>query len=419
MKLRSHDLEDPEEIKKLQDRGVREIMARAYKVPFYRKKFDEAGLKPSDFKEASDLVKFPLTTKEEIRNWMLEETEKEGWDPDKWVASSTSGSTGIPLTTYLTPQENAMVTANWLRLLMLTGYDPVKDSTLAFKDPKLAAARKGGRDSIVQKLGFAKRNLYSFFSDGKTILNILNGEKPDLFYLQRSKLEQMLMYAKKEGIKVFKPKIVCIIGENVDPATEILMEKYFPGRGCSTYGSQETGACTITKRGTFHDHVITADTHVVLVLDKDNKPADEGKMVITNLFIKSFPIINYDIGDSAVVVEKNGVRYLKDIYGKKNDNEMLRFPDGSTIACYSLYSIMELRTDIMQFCFVQDEPYHMEVQLVEDEERSPGRDVIEKEILKGLEDVLEGRDVEISFNWLDEIPPDANGKRRFVVSKVK
>ena len=55
MKLRSHDLEDPEEIKKLQDRGVREIMTRAYKVPFYRKKFDEAGLKPSDFKEASDL----------------------------------------------------------------------------------------------------------------------------------------------------------------------------------------------------------------------------------------------------------------------------------------------------------------------------------------------------------------------------
>ena len=36
-------------------------------VPHYRKKFDEAGVRPEDFRDLPDLQKFPFTTKQDLR----------------------------------------------------------------------------------------------------------------------------------------------------------------------------------------------------------------------------------------------------------------------------------------------------------------------------------------------------------------
>ena len=62
--------------KRAQDRRVRKLMKAAYKIPFYRKRFEEVGLKPEDFKCADDLYKFPILTKDELRAWMDEEVDK-------------------------------------------------------------------------------------------------------------------------------------------------------------------------------------------------------------------------------------------------------------------------------------------------------------------------------------------------------
>ncbi|HAP32123.1 MAG TPA: phenylacetate--CoA ligase, partial [Firmicutes bacterium] len=36
--------------------------------PFYRRKFDQLGLKPGDIRELDDIVNLPVTTKEELRD---------------------------------------------------------------------------------------------------------------------------------------------------------------------------------------------------------------------------------------------------------------------------------------------------------------------------------------------------------------
>lgn len=98
---------------KKQNRKLRKLMKRAYELPFYRKKFDTAGLKPKDIKNREDLVKFPILTKNEIKEWLtpLVDSEKE-----RMHIVSTSGSTGTPLKTIVSPRENAFLTANWLRI---------------------------------------------------------------------------------------------------------------------------------------------------------------------------------------------------------------------------------------------------------------------------------------------------------------
>jgi phenylacetate-CoA ligase len=53
---------------KFQGERLRSLVERVYaRVPFYRKKMDAAGVKPSDIKGIEDIVKLPFTTKDEMR----------------------------------------------------------------------------------------------------------------------------------------------------------------------------------------------------------------------------------------------------------------------------------------------------------------------------------------------------------------
>ena len=62
-------------VMRTQDKRVRKLVKRAYEIPFYRKRFDEAGVKPEDIRTGDDLSKLPLLTKDELRAWMNEEAK--------------------------------------------------------------------------------------------------------------------------------------------------------------------------------------------------------------------------------------------------------------------------------------------------------------------------------------------------------
>jgi phenylacetate-CoA ligase len=55
-------------LRRLQGERLKETVRRAYEcVPFYRRKFDEAGVHPSQINSIDDIVKLPFTTKEDFR----------------------------------------------------------------------------------------------------------------------------------------------------------------------------------------------------------------------------------------------------------------------------------------------------------------------------------------------------------------
>ena len=58
-----------EEIRKIQDERLVKTVKHVYQnVEMYRKRMDEAGIKPEDIKSASDLSKLPFTTKQDLRD---------------------------------------------------------------------------------------------------------------------------------------------------------------------------------------------------------------------------------------------------------------------------------------------------------------------------------------------------------------
>ena len=62
-------------VMRTQDRRVRKLVKKAYKIPFYKERFDKAGVKPEDIRTGDDLSKLPLLTKDELRAWMNEEAK--------------------------------------------------------------------------------------------------------------------------------------------------------------------------------------------------------------------------------------------------------------------------------------------------------------------------------------------------------
>ncbi len=58
-----------EDLEQLQLERLQSTLSRVYmNVPFYKRKFDELGIDPDDFRSLEDLMKLPFTTKEDLRN---------------------------------------------------------------------------------------------------------------------------------------------------------------------------------------------------------------------------------------------------------------------------------------------------------------------------------------------------------------
>ena len=56
--------EDFTRMLRIQNRRVKKLVRTAYEIPFYRERFDRAGVTPDDINTAEDLAKLPLLTKE-------------------------------------------------------------------------------------------------------------------------------------------------------------------------------------------------------------------------------------------------------------------------------------------------------------------------------------------------------------------
>lgn len=60
----------PKELKRIQQQKIRKIVHYAYRnVPFYRKRLDEAGVKPGSIRTLDDVGKIPFTVKTDLRDY--------------------------------------------------------------------------------------------------------------------------------------------------------------------------------------------------------------------------------------------------------------------------------------------------------------------------------------------------------------
>lgn len=402
---------DPKKIKRKQNRNVHRLMKAAYEIPFYRKRFDENHLTPDDFHCSEDLVKFPVTTKADLRLWMKEMYDTHPETRDSWDATSTSGSTGVPLRLYQSQREHACANASWIRTLMSFGYDPFFGKMISFESSY--RTEKKQHDSILQKFGILQRRKLSekrCVGDGmREVIAELNHYAPDLICLRKNCIVRIALYAQEHNITIRQPKWYIPVSEMVDEMTRSILEKTFGPGLVDAYGCDETGSCLVKRPGNDYYDACN-DTHVVNIYNEDNQLSNDGKVILTTLYKHDFPIINYDVGDIASSYIKDGIRYVTKIHGRLND--MVKHENGDQTSVLELRKIPNGITGIAQFRYVQDSFHDLRVELVRDpQDLTYSNEEITAFFMQKLT-TLYGDEFRIQIEWLDVIPPDPNGKLR-------
>lgn len=395
----------------LQEKRLHKLMKRAYKIPFYRERFDRAGVKPEDIRTGDDLAKLPVLTKDELREWMAGEVNKPQYKD--WIVDTTSGSTGKPLSIMMSPREKAYMKSNWLRVMRVCGYNPFTGKTMTRVNAHDENA--GGRDTILQRFGILRRAYLDQYAPEEELIEQINEYKPDFLYLNKSELMRLVLYSKRTGTPIYHPKFYDPISERIsENDRKLFIEILGPGL-VDAYGSAETGSCLLRMKGK-KNYIIHFDSFVVNVLDDEGNLAEEGRLIITPLYKTDMPLINYQIGDSAVSKTKNGLRYVTDIKGRMND--YFYYENGEVTSFFEVTPVIAHCSDILQIRFIEETYDLIHVQIVRDEKAKMSREEIEEYVSVNLNKIFK-KPFKFEFEWLDAIPPDPNGKLRMIVSKVK
>lgn len=396
--------------KKVESDNLKKTMEIAYNIPFYKKRFDEAGVKPEDIKTAEDLRKLPLLTKKEFRLWMDEERQKE--ENRFCMKSYTSGSTGLPMTILFSPREYATDIANIVRAWKVAGYNAFTGKTLTRISDHSESI---GYKTLVQRLGILRREYVKQFAPEEEVIRTINTYKPTLLQMNKSELMRIAVYSKRQGVEVYKPKFYMPLGENIDDlALKTLTEVYGDGL-ISCYGCAEMGTVCERIPGRT-DFLIFGDIAAINIYDDHNQLANEGRIILTTLYRDRFPLINYEVGDRGILDRTEDRAYLVKIWGRQDD--VLKFRNGKTTAYTSLWPIVARCEDILQVRFIQKSYERIVVQIVQ----SPVSRRPHAEIESFLNEELQKKcwdKVCFEFDWMDVIPPDPNGKIRMIVNQME
>ena len=410
LKFREYDKAANKKREQIRNKNLHKMIEEAYKIPFYRRRFDEAGITPADIRTREDLTKLPVLTKEEYRQWMLEEIDKE--ENRACMIMETSGSSGKPLEVLNTPFEYAKDVANILRSWLVCGANPFWLKTITEADD---SSETVGYKTFIQKLGILRREIINENDDEQNIINFINEYKPNILRMYKSELVRVGIYAKKKHIKMHKPDYYVVLGENVDEVSErVLREMY--GKGLiNLYGCVEAGGIAVRRPGNNYYEVFE-DAVALNIYDENNKLSDKGRVIMSTLYKNKFPLINYDLKDMAEVEKTDRGLVIKEILGRTDDDVV--YSDGTSTGWIRLWHIACEQQDLLQIHMIQKSYSSIVIQLVKDDASSKSEKQIEEELTKELNTEFKGR-LEIEYQWLDTIPTDENGKTKLIEKVFK
>jgi phenylacetate-coenzyme A ligase PaaK-like adenylate-forming protein len=162
-------------------------------------------------------------------------------------------------------------------------------------------------------------------------------------------------------------------------------------------------------------YAVHNDSFVVNVIDDEGKLARRGRVIITPLFKTDLPLINYEVGDRAVMRTSQGVHFITEVEGRLND--YFRYEDGRVTSFFEVTPVIAHCPDILQIRFIQKSWDLIHVQIVRDQEAKMTEAQLEEYLVTSLNRIFK-KPFSFEFEWMQVIPPDPNGKLRMIVCET-
>ena len=403
------------ELERLQWVRLRRLIRHCYqKVPYYRKLFQSAGLKPDDIRGLSDLKLIPITTKQTLRHAPPEDVLPDGIRPRRSFERRTSGSTGTPIFFVLTPREKDAQDVVLARALMENGLR-LADVRAMFYAPSHITMEK----RWFRRLGIWRKAYFSVFDDIRDQMPELERLSPDSLAGIPAILKLIALEKLRSGSPRIAPRTIFSTADLLDQTTRRLLESAFDVEVTDLYASLELGhiAWECPQHAGYHVNMES----VVLELLNDGRPAspgEAGEVVGTSLLSYTMPFLRYRLEDLCSLSHRpcpcgRGLPLLELVQGRAND--AIRLPDGRVVAPQTVMSTLsKLGREIEQFRVVQESEDLVNVHLVKGAGFA-GETLAMAE--KSLREAL-GNEVRLEFNIVGHIDRDSSGKQRSVISKV-
>jgi len=387
-------------IRELQFKRLKETVNLVYNnVPFYKKKFKELKITPSDVKTLDDISKLPLTTKSDLRDNA----------PFKMMASSidncielhaSSGTTGIPVTVCYTPSDIEVWSEVMARCLSMAGLtkkdvfqNPVPYGTFTGAFGFHYGAQKVGAMVIPSGMGQSERQLKLMeYYDATFISGVAS-------YAMR--LSQV---ANNLGIDLHKLKVRNGLfgAEMFTPGLKKRIMDAWDMDVHDIYGLTEMCGPGVSTDCDEHDGLHLWEDHFILeILDpitlEPVGPEEEGEMVITTITKEGMPLLRYRTRDITKIFDQEicncGRTHIKHttIKGRSDDMIIIR---GTNIYPGQVESVLMKHSEVggnWRMILTTDE-YDMDQLEVEVETKNPlsqiDTEILEKTLKNEIKSVI-------------------------------
>ncbi len=335
------------------------------------------------------------------------------------VKINTSGTTGAPMTIYLTPLARKMNYAFFERSKKWAGINGFERSiTFAGRLivpptqqlPPYWRTNFFLRNSLFSSYHISRGTISSYLSEIRRIQPCFIDAYPSAIY-------PIAIDALEKGIRDIRPKAIITSAETLLEHQRDVIEEAFGCKIYDQYGSAEqvVYACQC-EYGSYH---LNPEFGCLEVVDRNNNPVALGQLgefVCTGFTNDAMPLIRYKIGDMGILSKNKcpcgrNFPVIEKIIGRMDD--VLLTPDGRYVG--RLDPIFKgMSNSIKETQIIQQAPDFVEILIVKatNYSENDGRSVI-TELKKRI-----GEDVIFKIRFVDNIPRSSNGKFRAVVNNL-
>lgn len=408
------------QLEALQLERLRALLVYAQKeCPFYRERMAAAKLDPAAMGSVSEISALPLLTKQDIQTHR-EAMMAAGFPEAQRVRNQTGGSTGSPLQFYVDKERFDSRMASTERHNLWAGMRP-GDWCAHLWGARLDQIADGGWWSTLRNALIYRRIELNTSTireeDWAGFVAQVRSKRPRFLLAYANSAVLFAEHVRRDRCTDIRFESIITTAEVLLPEQRETLETTFGGRVFNRYGCREVSIIASECEQHCGMHA-NADALLVELVPDASIPQGSGKIVVTDLFNRSMPLIRYEIGDVgrwsdlATCACGRGLPLLADVQGRITD--FLTLSDGRKISGPSLTLVVADMPDVQQVQFVQKKIDAVTLRVV------PGKgygDTTRAELRKRLGLYLQGLAI-MDIEETQNIQSETSGKYRFVVNEM-
>jgi len=409
--LKESEYWDSDRIKTYQLERLKSLLIHAGKnIPYYKILFSNISFRPDRLQSIEDLKILPFLDRRHIKDKTPEFIDRHNKSK---ITVSTSGSTGIPLTVYMSRESRKFFYAFLFHSLSRCGYN-LKSKTVSFWN-KISI--NGKRDLPYIKIGnrliLSMRYLSEEFQN---FFEVINSFEPSFITGYSSALYIFSALIIKNRLKLKKRPISIIgHGETIYDWQRDLIERAFDCRLFSVYSMTEGGIFASECEYSSAQHIYPQSGIVEFI------PIHDGytEIVTTGLINPVMPFLRYKTGDIGIkgskycsLCRRNHI-LIEKIHGRTND--FLVDKRGRIIP--RIMPWIKIFPNTERYQFFQEVPGKVLLKIVKTEDYNDIDTLfIKKKLIEMLGPMSDFIDISIIF--VDDIPASNIGKINLVDQRL-